>query len=147
MLIQCITFQSNSPHVWANPYKINFQHFPCDLRKWIPTLCILSNNKKVTGVWNSEVRAHPISSVKYNLYFQGSEIQLFIFSQLWNTAFINSALYWISIFLYFITLYIINSYINSDLCLFIVPLWENLSPICLHLWTATWTFDMNFLDV
>ena len=42
----------------------------------------LSTNKKVTGVWNSEVgsrkangesRGHPISPVKYNLYFHCSE--------------------------------------------------------------------------
>ena len=40
--------------------------------------------------------------------FTAEKIQLMIFSRLWNTAFFKYALYLINIFLYFITLYIIN---------------------------------------
>ena len=52
--------------------------------------------------------------MKYNLYFHGCEIQLSIFSRLWNTAFLKYALYLINIFLYFITLYIIKLIIDNS---------------------------------
>ena len=77
----------------------------------------LSTSKKVTGVWNSEVgsrksmeKAEDIQFHPWNTthIFTAVKIQLFIFSRLWNTAFLKYALYLINIFLYFITLYIIN---------------------------------------
>ena len=43
----------------------------------------------------------------------GCEIQLFIFSRLWKTAFKKYALYLINIFLYFITLHIIKVCISA----------------------------------
>ena len=84
----------------------------------------LSTHKKVTGVWNSEVGSmKPREKAKDILFhpwnttyiFTAVKIQLFIFSQLWNTAFLKYALYLIHNFLYFITLYIINVYIRFHL--------------------------------
>ena len=81
----------------------------------------LSISKKVTGVWNSEVgsrksmeKAEDIQFHPWNTtyIFTAVKIQLFIFSRLWNTAFLKYALYLINIFLYFITLYIINTYMS-----------------------------------
>ena len=56
----------------------------------------LSTNKKVTGVWNSEVGSRKsmekAEDIQFHLWnttyiFTAVKIQLFIFSQLWNTAF------------------------------------------------------------
>ena len=52
-----------------------------------------------------DIQFHPWNTT---YIFTAVKIQLFIFSQLWNTAFYKYALYLINIFLYFITLYIIN---------------------------------------
>ena len=82
----------------------------------------LSTNKKVTGFWNSEVGSmKPREKAKDILFhpwnttyiFTAVKIQLFIFSQLWNTAFLKYALYLIHNFLYFITLYIIKKENNK----------------------------------
>ena len=72
----------------------------CPLIKSFRGLKFWSGLKEVNG----ESRGHPISSVKYN----------FIFSRLQNTAFLKYAVYLINIFLYFITLYIINTNIPHD---------------------------------
>ena len=81
----------------------------------------LSSNKKVTGVWNSEVgsrksmeKAEDIQFHPWNTtyIFTAVKIQLYIFSRLWNIAFWKYALYLINIFLYFITLYIIKTCLN-----------------------------------
>ena len=80
-----------------------------------------STNKKVTCVWNSEVgsrksmeKAEDIQFHPWNTtyIFTAVKIQPFIFSRLWNTAFLKYALYLFNIFLYFITLYIIKIYIT-----------------------------------
>ena len=77
----------------------------------------LSTNYKVTGIWNSEVgsrksmeKAEDIQFHPWNTtyIFTAVKIQLFIFSRLWNTAFLKYAFYLSNIFLYFITLYIIK---------------------------------------
>ena len=82
----------------------------------------LSTNKKVTGVWNSEVgsrksmeKAEDIQFHPWNTtyIFTAVKIQLFIFSRLWNKAFLKNALYLFNIFLYFITLYIIKPLLTS----------------------------------
>ena len=82
----------------------------------------LSTNKKVTGVWNSEVgsrksmeKTEDIQFHPWNTtyIFTAVKIQLLIFSRLWNTAFLKYALYLIIIFLYFITLYIIKIYCET----------------------------------
>ena len=64
--------------------------------------------KEVSG----ESRGHPISPVKYNFIFTAVKYSFFIFSRLWNIAFLKYALYLINIFLYFMTLYMIKDYID-----------------------------------
>ena len=118
--------------------QFNYQHFPCDLTRKANThtlcFCPLIRNYRRLKFWsglkevNGESRGHPISRVKYNLYFHSCEIQLFfIFSRLWNTAFLKYALYLINIFLYFITLYIMKSFITSTYA-------PNMFMLCLHKW-------------
>ena len=111
----------------------------------------LSTNKKVTGVWNSEVgsrktngesRGHPISPVKYNLYFHCSEKTAFyIFTTVKYSFFFKYALYLINIFLYFITLYIIKlCYIQ--ICVIMRHVIKAMHCIFCHINCVRWIFSV-----
>ena len=73
------------------------QNCPCDLTKKMNThtlcFCPRIESYRRLKFWNGlkavngESRGYPISPVKYNLYFHCIEIQLFIVSPLWNTAY------------------------------------------------------------
>ena len=104
----------------ANPDNLITKMFLwSNLENEYPHFVFLSTNKKVTGVWNSEVgsrksmeKAKDIQFHPWNTtyIYTAVKIQFLIFSQLWNTAFLKYALYLINIFLYFITLYIIKKF-------------------------------------
>ena len=76
------------------------------------TLCFCPLTRKLqafeTLKVNGESRGHPISPVKYNLYFHCSENTTFYIFTVVKYSFLEHALYLIHIFLYFYTLYIIN---------------------------------------
>ena len=106
---------------------------PCDLTKKMNTytLCFCPLIRKLQAFeirkWaegsQRKNRGHPISPVKYNLYFHGCEMQtFFIFSRLWNTAFLKYALH----------VYVINIFPVFHYCAFnkIVYLyWDISMPI------------------
>ena len=65
---------------------------------------------------NGESRGHPISPVKYNLYFHCSENTAFyIFTAVKHSFFLKYALYLLHIFQYFITLYIKGVFVTEYL--------------------------------
>ena len=70
----------------------------CPLIRKLQAFEILNRAQGING----ESRGHPISPMKYNLYFHCNE----------NKAFLKHALYLINTFLHFITLYIINANIE-----------------------------------
>ena len=89
--------------------QFNYQNIPFDLTKKMNThiLCFCPLIRKLQAFeilkWAKESQWTKQRTSNFT-----REIQLFIFSRLWNTAFLRYALYLNNIFLYFITLYIIK---------------------------------------
>ena len=113
---------------FSKSWQFNNQNFPCDLTKKMNTntLCFCPLIRKLQAFeilkWALERQMEKAEDIQFHPWnttyiFTAVKIQLFIFSWLWNTAFLKYALYLINIFLYFITLYIIKRDYYSQLAL------------------------------
>ena len=120
--------RSRESENFSKSRQIDYQNFPCNQTKKMNThtLCFCPLIRKLQAFeilkWaqGSQWRNQRTSNFTPNFTVEKQlihhcKIQLFIFSRLRNTAFLKYALYLLNIFLYFITLYMINKNIQHDM--------------------------------